>query len=36
MDILNKIKSPIDVKKLSNKELYLLSNEIREFLVASD
>ena len=35
MDILNKIKSPIDVKKLSNKELYLLSNEIREFLVSS-
>lgn len=35
MDILNKIKSPIDVKKLSNKELYLVSNEIREFLVSS-
>ncbi|MGL5416949.1 MAG: 1-deoxy-D-xylulose-5-phosphate synthase [Clostridium sp.] len=35
MEILEKIKSPVDISKLNNKELYLLSNEIREFLISS-
>ena len=32
-DILNKIKSPEDVKSLSISEMYELSDEIREFLI---
>ena len=31
--LLDKISSPIDVHKFSNKELTMLSNEIREFLI---
>ena len=31
--LLDKISSPIDVHKFSNKELTILSNEIREFLI---
>ncbi|WP_297633500.1 1-deoxy-D-xylulose-5-phosphate synthase [uncultured Clostridium sp.] len=35
MNILNKINSPKDVRDLDNKELYLVGNEIREFLISS-